>query len=113
MKALSVITIAASLVLIVLTSPPYSQPDQVNLVNNDGPSWVNPDGAHGLIVGALVGSSRERREHVWVNPDGVRGTDNRLVGLSPARDYSWVNPDGSTGHLSPAHANASRSEIAF
>ena len=113
MKTLSVIAMVTSLCLIVLTSPPYSQPDTASLAKHDGPSWVNPDGTHGLIASSLDASSPEKREHVWVNPDGARGTDSSPVGLSSARDYSWVNPDGSTGHLTAAHANASRSGIAF
>lgn len=113
MKTLSVIAIGVSLILMVLTSAPYSRSDTAGPEKHDGLFWANPDGSHGLIAGPRDQSSFERRGHVWVNPDGVSGTDDSLVGPSSARDYSWVNPDGSTGHPSPAHANASRSDVAF
>lgn len=113
MKTLSVIAIAASLFLIVLTSPPYSRPDTASLSKDNSLSWVNPDGAHGAVTSTSAQHSSQRRGYVWVNPEGVHGTEDLRPADSTAGEYSWVNPDGSTGHLSAVHANVSRSDAAF
>ena len=113
MKTLSVIAIAASLFLIVLTSPPYSRPDTASLSKDHRLYWVNPDGARGAVTSTTAQHSPQRHGHVWVNPEGVHGREDLHPADSSAGAYSWMNPDGSTGHLGAVHANVSRSDTAF
>ena len=113
MKRFSVIAIAVSLLLIILTSPPYSHPDSAGSSNHTSAYWVNPDGTRGLMMGAGEPPASPRPQYAWINPDGNSGTDQGHSNRSSAKDYSWVNPDGAVGKISPVHAHADGADPAF
>lgn len=106
MKGFSVVAIAISLLLIILTSPPYSRPDATGSTGPNSGYWVNPDGSRGLLMGGANESASQRRADSWVNPDGAHGTDQSHPGQALVSGYSWVNPDGTAGKMTPVHAHA-------
>lgn len=113
MKNFSVVVIAISLFLIILTSPRYSHPGSSGSIDHPSAYWVNPDGSRGLMMGAGEPSASPRGQYVWVNPDGVRGTDEGHSDRSVARDSAWMNPDGTAGKTSPVHARADGPDSTF
>jgi hypothetical protein len=118
MKSLSVVAIAISLLLIILTSPPYSRPDATGAEAHNSEYWVNPDGSRGLVAGGDNQSASPRRTDPWVNPDGARGTDHTASdqhhpGQSSASGYTWVNPDGTAGKMSAAQARVDGPDSTF
>jgi hypothetical protein len=114
MKLLTVIAIALSLLLMILTSPPYSQPPEGKPAGLNSGYWVNPDGSRGLLTGSGGQSpASARRQYVWINPDGAGGTDHADLQPAGPKDYSWTNPDGATGTVGAVHARADRSDPRF
>jgi hypothetical protein len=113
MKNFSVVAITLSLLVIILTSPPYSRPDATGSAGHNSGYWVNPDGSRGLAAGSDNESASQGRVYSWVNPDGARGTEQNQSGQSLASGSSWVNPDGTAGRMSPAQARADGPDSTF
>lgn len=113
MKTLSVVAAAVSLLLIVLTSPPDSQPSPSDSMEHAPAYWVNPDGARGLVSQTDDPPASPRSRYAWANPDGASGTEPDHPDRSPAKEYSWTNPDGVAGKAGGVHARADRAPTAF
>ncbi|HEU4505634.1 MAG TPA: hypothetical protein VFR79_12425 [Nitrospira sp.] len=89
MKQASMTTLGIAL-LLGLTSPSYSSPDNNGTEVKGAVHWVNPNGSKGIAVM----SAASNRTLTWTNPDGTQGIVERHSGPAPAFEYAWANPDG-------------------
>jgi hypothetical protein len=78
------------LLLIILTSLPYSRAEHKPTGVVDVVHWMNPDGSKGIAV--VSGASK--RTLAWGNPDGTTAFVKQHSTSEPAFAYAWANPDG-------------------